>query len=168
MSDKWREFGSLSADERSKLFDRLQNEDYMYDDLTTADRLRSLEVVLERKDTIAFVWDTPAKAFVVFRDLTENLSASVHHAVLDRGLVLREFIRDFQHLVSAEMKRNRLHRVTVYIPDCKPHSDYALRLAELSGFQYEGCYRQAMLMNGKYRDLAIYGLLAREQEAVCR
>lgn len=86
-----------------------------------------------------------------------RLDCVLHLVMFDRRLRGRESL--FLEIMSHFFKRLELRRMTAIIADdCRT----ALNLVQRLGFKEEGNMRNAMLKEGKYVDVHIYGILAEE------
>lgn len=94
---------------------------------------------------------------------TPRLDTVLHLVMFDRRLRGREPV--FHEIMQFFFERLQLRRMTAMIADdCRT----ALRLVERLGFKHEGVMRQAMLKEGQYVDVYVYGILREELAAITK
>jgi ribosomal-protein-serine acetyltransferase len=59
----------------------------------------------------------------------------------------------------------KLNRVEIH---CAPENEKSCAIPKRLGFQFEATLREAQLVNGKYMDVSVYAMLAREWEKLKR
>lgn len=88
-----------------------------------------------------------------------GLDAVVHLVMFDRRLRGREWL--FKEIMGYFFRVLKLRRMTMIVP-AGVKTRTTVRLAERIGFKLEGTMRQAMLIDGKYMDNVVYGILREE------
>jgi hypothetical protein len=105
----------------------------------------------------AFVDIGPGIGLACLMGIRPRLDALVHIVMFDRKLKGREPL--FKEILQYAFNRLQLRRVTAMISS---DASLAIALCKRMGWTHEGTMRQAMLRDGHYTDIEIYGLLREE------
>jgi RimJ/RimL family protein N-acetyltransferase len=138
------------------IWEHLQTQEYMFDDLTRGDPKFFLSMLFFPNTEHYEYGDD---GYVLVNNIRPKIDAAIHYAIWDRTVPLRRTLEAGRSLLRYLFQTYDLHRVTGMIPSYhKP----AIRMITLNGFRYEGSLRQGHLVNGKFYDIMIYGLLQPE------
>jgi RimJ/RimL family protein N-acetyltransferase len=96
-------------------------------------------------------------------DIQTAVNGNIHFLLWDKAYPVRQIVEEGKTLFSFMFEKYGFSRITATIPSCNKH---VTRLATMLGMKFEGTMRECFLMNGKYYDLFIYGILQREFEEV--
>lgn len=86
-----------------------------------------------------------------------RMDAALHLIMFDRRLRGREEL--FLEIIRAMFGQFRLRRMTAILANT---ARTGIKLVERLGFKHEGVMREAMLIDGKYVDVHVYGILREE------
>jgi len=98
------------------------------------------------------------KGYVAVTNIEYKVNAVIHWQAWGQ-IEVRKVLAAAHELIPHLFETYALNRITAVVPI---YNKQAVRFNTLLGFKYEGTLRQAVLMNGKYSDVSLYGLLRRD------
>ncbi len=98
------------------------------------------------------------KGYVAVHSIEYKVNAIIHWQAWEQ-VEVRKVLAAAHELISHLFETYALNRVTAVVP---VYNKQAVRFNTLLGFKYEGTLRQAVLMNEKYSDVTLYGLLRKD------
>ena len=145
----------LTPERVEKLWEQVQQFPIIFDDFGKGDYKSFVAKLTDRRN--AFVDIGPGLGLACLMGIRPRLDATVHVVMFDRKLRGRE--STFKEILAYAFERLALRRITAVVSS---DATLAAALAQRLGFHREGTMRQAMLREGHYVDVEIYGLLREE------
>lgn len=145
----------VDKDKIQWLWEKLKTQSYAFDDNTKEDAHRFLLSLFAPGTEHFFIQD---KGYASAVGICPRTSCLIHFALWEplEGAGVYNAIRE---LLGYLFERYQLNRITAAIP---VYNKQVNRLAIMLGFRFEGELRQAILYEGKYHNITMYGLLAEE------
>lgn len=144
-----------SKDAVQRIWDKLQTQDYAFDDLTRGDSHVFLANLFMPGTEHFLVGEA---GYAIASGIVPSTNCVLHFALWDK-IPTSELLAAGRELIDYVLAKYQLNRVTAMIP---AYNTQATRLAVLLGFRFEGDMRQAILYKGKYHNVGVYGLLRAE------
>ena len=142
----------LTPERVMKLWEQVQQFPIIFDDFGKGDFKSFVAKLMSPSN--GFVDIGPGLGLACLMNIRPRLDATVHVVMFDRKLRGRE--TTFKEILAYAFERLQLRRITAVVgSDAKLAGALARRL----GFRLEGTLRQAMLRDGQYVDVEMYGLL---------
>ena len=96
--------------------------------------------------------------YLAVHSIEHQGNATIHWAVWNK-VSAHQILGAAKELLTHLFRTHKLERVTAAVP---VYNKQAIRFNTLLGFKYEGEIRRGVLMDGKYHNVTIYGLLRKE------
>lgn len=145
---------AYTREQAEKLWAKVKDQELAFDDYTRG-RGDIFAARLCALDSLAF--DLPEGLALVER-IVPKLSADVHF-YLWQNVGEQQVVERGRDVVRHMFEKVGIHRLSAYIP---AFHQVAQRIARRIGFKYEGAIREQVLVNGKYHDVHVWGLLEQE------
>jgi len=149
---------TMPADEMNLLWQRVSTQDYAFDDFS---RGNPQFFVLALTDLSSYHFMVDDSTWVLIRNVFKGSDCNIHFVCWDRLYPFGNLLEAGKQILEWLFKEQGVNRVTGYIP---VYNHLAKRFATTMGFKYEGTLRKTCLFKGKYEDVDLYGLLAKEFE----
>lgn len=147
---------TLNRDKVLWLWEQCRKFRTLFSDLTKND-FENFIAFLIQTDTVWFevVRDDEILGLVWLSDLSQIYDANCHMMFFDRYAEAEDKIELCGRLVQWAFMNLPIQRLTAPIPELYRGTR---RIAERLGFKHEGTKRRALLMDGRWIDLRIYGI----------
>lgn len=139
-----------------ELWDHLRAQDYAFDDIVRHDPMLFINQFAIPGNLFFEVGDM--KGLITASNVVPLLSTNLHLSMWDK-VSAHELISAIKSLEAYLFYEYSLHRISAFIPD---QNLQARRLAHVLGYKTEGIIRQSFLVNKKYSDVHLFGLLRSE------
>ncbi len=138
------------------LWETLSKEEYCFDDLTKNNADYFLKMLFQDNTLHFFMEDY---GYILVAGIRPLVDATVHYSIWNKKVDMRRVVLAARELFNNLFEKLQLNRLNAPIPK---FNKSASRLAWMLGFKFEGCLRQALLMNNHYEDVDMFGLLKSE------
>lgn len=146
----------LTREKIQSLWEKIQSFPEMFDDLSRKDSNAFMERLMDRNSLYWEIGDEVGLATATH--IRPRVDAIVHLIMFDRRLRGREGI--LKEILADLFQLAQLRRVTAITPTDRTPT--TRKLLERLGFVREGVMRDALLVDGKYFNLDVYGMLREE------